>query len=101
MRVNAKIPAVLRREAITKRQLVEFTRWRLPRLLIGTSCLACVLILPFQGTGVFIDGPGAGKHLQAGAKKVIITAPAKGNDIPTYVVGVNAHEYTHDAAIIR
>ncbi|KAG5102607.1 hypothetical protein JHK84_047576 [Glycine max] len=36
-----------------------------------------------------MDGPGAGKHIQAGAKKVIIiTAPAKGVDIPTYVVGV-------------
>merc|ERR1712100_658394 len=37
-----------------------------------------------EGTGVFLDGPGAGKHLTAGAKKVVITAPAKGNDIPTY-----------------
>merc|ERR1711966_77873 len=38
-----------------------------------------------EGTGVFIDTPGASKHLEAGAKKVIITAPAKGDDIPTYV----------------
>eukprot|EP00897_Mesotaenium_endlicherianum_P006341 jgi/Mesen1/5735/ME000029S05046 len=53
-----------------------------------------------EGTGVFVDGPGAGKHIQAGAKKVIITAPAKGNDIPTYVVGVNANEYTHETANI-
>nr|ABR16095.1 unknown [Picea sitchensis] len=36
-----------------------------------------------EGTGVFVDGPGAGKHIQAGARKVIITAPAKGADIPT------------------
>eukprot|EP00245_Coleochaete_scutata_P007568 TRINITY_DN2301_c0_g1_i1.p1 TRINITY_DN2301_c0_g1~~TRINITY_DN2301_c0_g1_i1.p1 ORF type:complete len:457 (+),score=125.41 TRINITY_DN2301_c0_g1_i1:111-1481(+) len=53
-----------------------------------------------EGTGVFIDGPGAGKHIQAGAKKVIITAPAKGADIPTYVVGVNADDYDHDVANI-
>jgi glyceraldehyde-3-phosphate dehydrogenase (NADP+) (phosphorylating) len=53
-----------------------------------------------EGTGVFIDTPGAGKHLTAGAKKVIITAPAKGNEIPTYVCGVNAQDYTHDAANI-
>jgi len=46
-----------------------------------------------KGTGVFVDGPGAGKHIQAGAKKVIITAPAKGADIPTYVVGVNEGDY--------
>ncbi|KAF9618764.1 hypothetical protein IFM89_002459 [Coptis chinensis] len=53
-----------------------------------------------EGTGVFVDGPGAGKHIQAGAKKVIITAPAKGADIPTYVMGVNEGDYTHEANII-
>ncbi|CAM0870459.1 unnamed protein product [Alopecurus aequalis] len=53
-----------------------------------------------EGTGVFVDGPGAGKHIQAGAKKVIITAPAKGADIPTYVVGVNEGGYDHDVANI-
>jgi glyceraldehyde-3-phosphate dehydrogenase (NADP+) (phosphorylating) len=53
-----------------------------------------------KGTGVFVDGPGAGKHIQAGAKKVIITAPAKGADIPTYVVGVNEGDYDHGVADI-
>lgn len=53
-----------------------------------------------EGTGVFVDGPGAGKHIQAGAKKVIITAPAKGVDIPTYVVGVNEKDYSHEVANI-
>ncbi|GER49698.1 glyceraldehyde-3-phosphate dehydrogenase [Striga asiatica] len=53
-----------------------------------------------EGTGVFVDGPGAGKHIQAGAKKVIITAPAKGADIPTYVVGVNEKDYSHEVANI-
>ncbi|KVI07389.1 protein of unknown function CP12 [Cynara cardunculus var. scolymus] len=53
-----------------------------------------------KGTGVFVDGPGAGKHIQAGAKKVIITAPAKGADIPTYVIGVNEKDYDHDVANI-
>jgi len=53
-----------------------------------------------EGTGVFVNYEGASKHLQAGAKKVVITAPAKGNDIPTYVVGVNEKEYTNDSADI-
>ncbi|KAG1355289.1 Glyceraldehyde-3-phosphate dehydrogenase GAPB, chloroplastic [Cocos nucifera] len=53
-----------------------------------------------EGTGVFVDGPGAGKHIQAGAKKVIITAPAKGADIPTYVVGVNEGDYNHEVSNI-
>jgi glyceraldehyde-3-phosphate dehydrogenase (NADP+) (phosphorylating) len=53
-----------------------------------------------EGTGVFIDTPGASKHLQAGASKVVITAPAKGDDIPTYVLGVNADQYKHSDKII-
>jgi glyceraldehyde-3-phosphate dehydrogenase (NADP+) (phosphorylating) len=53
-----------------------------------------------EGTGVFVSSEGAGKHLQAGAKKVLITAPAKGSDVPTYVVGVNADQYKHSDAII-
>ncbi|XP_058090575.1 glyceraldehyde-3-phosphate dehydrogenase B, chloroplastic [Magnolia sinica] len=53
-----------------------------------------------EGTGVFVDGPGAGKHIQAGATKVIITAPAKGADIPTYVVGVNEGDYSHEVSNI-
>jgi glyceraldehyde-3-phosphate dehydrogenase (NADP+) (phosphorylating) len=59
--------------------------------------MSCGLV---KGTGVFVDGPGAGKHIQAGAKKVIITAPAKGADIPTYVMGVNEGGYDHDVANI-
>ena len=48
-----------------------------------------------ESTGVFRDAPGAGKHLQAGAKKVVITAPGKGPDIGTYVMGVNSDQYKH------
>ncbi|KAK1310052.1 hypothetical protein QJS10_CPA08g00386 [Acorus calamus] len=42
---------------------------------------------------------GAGKHIEAGAKKVLITAPGKGN-IPTYVIGVNADAYNPAEPII-
>ena len=38
--------------------------------------------------------------LQAGAKKVLITAPAKGNDIPTFVMGVNSELYKHEYPIV-
>jgi glyceraldehyde 3-phosphate dehydrogenase len=46
----------------------------------------------FESTGIFTDRDGAGKHLAAGAKKVIITAPAKSPDI-TMVLGVNDAKY--------
>jgi len=41
-------------------------------------------------TGSFTDSAGASKHLAAGAKQVIISAPAKDAGIPTYILGVNA-----------
>ena len=49
----------------------------------------------FESTGLFTNREGAAKHLAAGAKKVIITAPAKGQDV-TLVLGVN--DDTYDAA---
>ena len=52
--------------------------------------------LVIESTGVFRDAQGAGKHLQAGAKKVVITAPGKGPNIGTYVVGVNDKDYKPD-----
>lgn len=51
--------------------------------------------LIIEATGVFIDRPGATKHLNAGAKKVLITAPAKNED-GTFVMGVNHEAYEHD-----
>ncbi|NJL12007.1 MAG: type I glyceraldehyde-3-phosphate dehydrogenase [Microscillaceae bacterium] len=52
-----------------------------------------------ESTGIFTDPAGAGKHLTAGAKKVIISAPAKG-DIKTVVLGVNEHELTGSETIL-
>ena len=46
----------------------------------------------FESTGIFTDRDGAAKHLAAGAKKVIVTAPAKKPDI-TLVLGVNEGKY--------
>jgi glyceraldehyde 3-phosphate dehydrogenase len=45
-----------------------------------------------ESTGLFTDSEKAKGHLDAGAKKVIISAPAKG-DVKTIVMGVNEHEY--------
>ncbi|MBF1999489.1 MAG: type I glyceraldehyde-3-phosphate dehydrogenase [Synechococcales cyanobacterium C42_A2020_086] len=51
--------------------------------------------LIIESTGVFTSREGASKHLEAGAKKVLITAPGKGDD-GTFVVGVNHNEYDHN-----
>src|SRR5690606_18782905 len=45
-----------------------------------------------ESTGVFTSRDAAAAHLQAGAKKVIISAPAKGEDL-TVVMGVNEDQY--------
>ena len=45
-----------------------------------------------ESTGIFTDKAGAEKHLKAGAKKVVISAPAKGPDV-TFVLGVNQEVY--------
>jgi glyceraldehyde 3-phosphate dehydrogenase len=52
--------------------------------------LKCDIVL--ESTGRFTNAPDAKKHLDAGAKKVIISAPAKGEDI-TIVLGVNETKY--------
>jgi glyceraldehyde 3-phosphate dehydrogenase len=45
-----------------------------------------------ESTGFFVDKAGAGKHLEAGAKKVIISAPAKDPDL-TFCIGINSNLY--------
>ena len=44
-------------------------------------------------TGVFTEYEGAKKHLAAGAKKVIISAPSKSEEVPSFVLGVNEKDY--------
>lgn len=51
--------------------------------------------LVIDSTGAFRDRQGLQKHIDAGAKKVIVTAPAKGEDI-TIVLGVNDDKYDKD-----
>ena len=51
--------------------------------------------LVIESTGFFTDANLAKKHIEAGAKKVLITAPAKNEDI-TIVVGVNDDKYDYE-----
>ena len=54
-----------------------------------------------ESTGLFTTHEDAGKHLQAGAKKVVISAPTKDPEkVPTYVLGVNADQYDGSADVV-
>ncbi|NIF04036.1 type I glyceraldehyde-3-phosphate dehydrogenase [Chryseobacterium sp. Tr-659] len=52
-----------------------------------------------ESTGLFLDKESAAKHITAGAKKVILSAPSK-DDTPMFVMGVNHKELTDDIKIL-
>lgn len=52
-----------------------------------------------ESTGLFLTQEAAAKHIQAGAKKVVMSAPAK-DDTPTFVMGVNHKELKADQTIV-
>lgn len=52
-----------------------------------------------ESTGLFRTREDASKHLEAGANKVIISAPARGGDVQTIVLGVNEDEIDEDTQI--
>lgn len=53
-----------------------------------------------EGTGAYTTTEKAMDHIKAGAKKVIISAPAKDKETPTFVVGVNHEDYTKEYNVV-
>ena len=53
-----------------------------------------------EGTGAYTTTEKAMDHIKAGAKKVIISAPAKDKETPTFVFGVNEDGYTKDMHVV-
>jgi glyceraldehyde 3-phosphate dehydrogenase len=53
-----------------------------------------------EATGVFTSADKAGAHFKGGAKKVVITAPAKDKETPMFVMGVNHEKYTKDMNVV-
>jgi len=51
-------------------------------------------------TGKFTDEDGALKHAKGGAKRVVISAPSKGGNVGTYVLGVNENALSREAVVI-
>jgi len=74
---------------------IRLTQERDPANLKWSEVGADIVI---ESTGLFLDKDGAGKHLTAGAKKVIISAPSK-DDTPMFVFGVNDKTYAGQAII--
>ena len=74
---------------------IRLTQERDPAALKWNDIGADVVL---ECTGLFLDKPGAEKHLAAGAKKVIISAPSK-DDTPMFVFGVNDKTYKGEAII--
>lgn len=78
-------------------------------IAITTTAIKEATLLPWSDlqvdivlecTGVFLTFDKASQHIQAGAKKVILSAPPKDDSIPTYVLGVNDHLIDHTSKII-
>ena len=74
---------------------IRLTQERDPANLKWNEVGADVVI---ESTGLFLDQDSAGKHLAAGAKKVILSAPSK-DDTPMFVYGVNHGTYAGQAII--
>ncbi len=68
-----------------------------PSEIAWSSCGAEYIV---ESTGVFTTTEKASAHLKGGAKKVVISAPAKDKETPTFVMGVNNNEYTKDMVVV-
>lgn len=77
-------------------QFIRVTAEKDPAMLNWEAIGATHIV---ESTGLFLDKETAGKHLQAGAKYVILSAPAK-DDTPTFVMGVNHLSFSKDMKIV-
>ena len=68
-----------------------------PKEIPWSECGAEYIV---ESTGVFTSGEKAAAHLAAGAKKVVISAPAKDKETPTFVMGVNEGTYTKEMTVV-
>jgi len=76
---------------------VVFYAERDPKNINWKSCGAEYIV---ESTGVFCTTESASAHFAGGAKKVVISAPAKDAETPTFVCGVNLDKYKKDMKVV-
>lgn len=94
-KLNASIE-VIDSHLVVNGKRIRITNERDPEKLNWSEVNASYIV---ESTGLFFSRDTAGKHLKAGAKKVVLTAPSK-DDIPMFVMGVNHMTYTSDMDIV-
>ena len=75
---------------------IMFYQEREPEMIPWKACGAEIIA---EATGKFTNKEDAERHLKAGAKKVVITAPGKGG-VPVFVIGVNHTDYRKDMNVV-
>lgn len=83
-------------ELIVNTQRIQFYAERDPGALPWKELEIDVVI---ESTGIFLTADKAKPHLDAGAKKVVLSAPPKDDSVPTYLIGVNAKKYQGEAIV--
>jgi glyceraldehyde 3-phosphate dehydrogenase len=80
---------------VDDREIPVFTE-KEPKLLPWKKLKIDVVL---ECTGRFVKDGAARAHIEAGARRVVVSAPTKGGDINTYLLGVNDTKYAKDAVI--
>jgi glyceraldehyde 3-phosphate dehydrogenase len=83
-------------ELIVNTQRIHFYSEKDPSLLPWKELDIDVVI---ESTGIFLTYEKAKPHIDAGAKRVVLSAPPKDDSVPTYLIGVNAKKYAGEPIV--
>ncbi|OQB06591.1 MAG: Glyceraldehyde-3-phosphate dehydrogenase [bacterium ADurb.Bin212] len=83
-------------ELIVNTQRIHFYSEKDPSLLPWRELDIDVVI---ESTGIFLTYEKAKPHIDAGAKRVVLSAPPKDDSVPTYLIGVNAKKYAGEPIV--
>lgn len=95
-RFNGEVKAENGKLIVNGKEITVFAEME-PANIKWADCGAEYIV---EATGVFNTTEKASAHIDAGAKKVVITAPAKDKETPTFVCGVNLDKYNKDMKVV-